>query len=101
MDWRALASELGLEILSQIVAERKFATEVGERLPRLTLVNSFAIKTPHALIRSSSMAEHSAVNRRVVGSSPTCGVTDGRAAWRQSSGPSSFSHCVRNRKANQ
>jgi hypothetical protein len=28
------------------------------------------------LFRSSSMAEHSAVNRRVVGSSPTCGATN-------------------------
>ena len=26
------------------------------------------------MFRSSSMAEHSAVNRRVVGSSPTCGA---------------------------
>jgi hypothetical protein len=28
------------------------------------------------VFRSSSMAEHSAVNRRVVGSSPTCGARD-------------------------
>src|SRR5690606_33974834 len=33
---------------------------------------SRTIGTP--LFRSSSMAEHSAVNRRVVGSSPTCGA---------------------------
>ena len=52
---------------------------------RLTLLNPFAIKTVRfsgeilrwreQLFRSSSMAEHSAVNRRVVGSSPTCGAT--------------------------
>jgi hypothetical protein len=49
---------------------------------RLTLVYPHAIKSAFApdkgfsrrLFRSSSMAEHSAVNRRVVGSSPTCGA---------------------------
>src|ERR1039457_7688400 len=32
------------------------------------------IKWKYTLFRSSSMVEHSAVNRRVVGSSPTCGA---------------------------
>ena len=32
---------------------------------------------PHFIFLSSSMAEHSAVNRRVVGSSPTWGATQG------------------------
>lgn len=51
---------------------------------RLTLPDPFAIKTVRfsgrdiryreEIFRSSSMAEHSAVNRRVVGSSPTCGA---------------------------
>ena len=51
----------------------------------LTMLAAFVIKTVRAqreirrcaadLFRSSSMAEHSAVNRRVVGSSPTCGAS--------------------------
>jgi hypothetical protein len=34
------------------------------------------------LFRSSSMAEHSAVNRRVVGSSPTCGAKLDEGRWK-------------------
>ena len=37
------------------------------------LARSFRARA-RRLFRSSSMAEHSAVNRRVVGSSPTCGA---------------------------
>ena len=61
---------------------------------RLTLLSPFAIKTVRfsgqviryreQVFRSSSMAEHSAVNRRVVGSSPTCGAKKskkGRLGW--------------------
>src|ERR1051326_620364 len=46
-------------------------------LGRLTVEYPSAIKSAsrlRRLFRSSSMAEHSAVNRRVVGSSPTCGA---------------------------
>ena len=40
------------------------------------------------LFRSSSMAEHSAVNRRVVGSSPTCGAKARRG--RREPNPAAF-----------
>src|SRR3954465_5928194 len=55
----------------------------GRGHPRLTLARTLCYKIfaraglavrAGVTIRSSSMAEHSAVNRRVVGSSPTCGV---------------------------
>ena len=35
---------------------------------------SYHLRACAPVFRSSSMAEHSAVNRRVVGSSPTCGA---------------------------
>ena len=42
------------------------------------------------LFRSSSMAEHSAVNRRVVSSSLTCGARLNKGRWSQSRRPFSF-----------
>jgi hypothetical protein len=82
------AKEIGLEIFSQIVSQRKF----GRIMLSLTLQNPSAIKPvsrPHMVFmamigrsfRSSSMAEHPAVNRRVVSSSLTCGARLDEGRW--------------------
>ena len=42
------------------------------------------------------MAEHSAVNRRVVGSSPTCGAKDYEGRWNSSGGLLSLPRRVSN-----
>ena len=50
-------------------------SEVQDRRKRCRIYSLYAVLKAHAfVILDSSMVEHSAVNRRVVGSSPTRGV---------------------------